>query len=83
MLSENRHLKEFYLHFNLIKAGGAIKIFQGLLKNKDLKVLDMSMNKFGGSDQLVTQLFCKILRTNKSLVHVDFSFNYFTKEESE
>jgi len=81
MLEKNVKIKEFYMQYNMVKQQGAILIFQGLLKNSDLRVLDMSQNKLGNNEES-TSLLCKILRTNKSLVHVDLSFNYFTLLET-
>jgi len=39
-----------YLHWNNIKSSGGAKIFQGLKDNIYLKVLDLSWNSMGGSD---------------------------------
>jgi len=50
LLNKNKNLKEFYMQYNMIKPAGAILIFQGMMKNIDLRVLDMSQNKIGGNE---------------------------------
>lgn len=46
-LIDNPTLNELYLHWNEITSEGGIEICEGLLQNKNLKVLDLSSNCLG------------------------------------
>jgi Ran GTPase-activating protein (RanGAP) involved in mRNA processing and transport len=47
MLLDNTNLKELYLFWNQIKGEGGKMIFDSLLTNTYLKVLDLSQNTLG------------------------------------
>ena len=83
-LSKNDTIEELYLHWNSIKSEGAAKIAQGILENYFLKVLDLSWNAIGGgSRENLMKITQTISNPKKKLVHMDFSYNKFTKEETE
>lgn len=69
------------MQYNLIKEDGAKLLLDGLLKNNGLRVLDVSFNKFG-HNEYVTNKLAELIKTNKKLVHVDFSYNHFSAEEA-
>jgi Ran GTPase-activating protein (RanGAP) involved in mRNA processing and transport len=76
MLLDNTNIKELYLYWNQIKGEGGNLIFQALLTNSELKVLDMAYNSLGIQTPCATSL-AELLKANVELRHVDFSFNYF------
>lgn len=55
-----------------------------LAGNRTLKVLDYSLNQLGDSGELgCARAIAGCLRSNKTLLHVDISFNKLGKEASE
>lgn len=81
---KNSYLSELYLHWNQIKGSGAQRIFQGLMDNDSIQVLDLSWNSLGGSNPSVAPLISEVLQSRNTdrLAHLDLSNNYFTLEES-
>lgn len=47
LIDADTHLEELYLGKNFITAKSATRIFTNLTKNKNLKVLDYSLNNLG------------------------------------
>ena len=80
LLANNTSLKELYLRRNKLTGVAGTNIFQGLLLNNTLKVLDLSWNIIGmkscsdGLNKLLKQESC-------GLVHIDLSYNNFTMKE--
>jgi len=82
MLDSLSHLLEFYVHWNLIKAEGAARIFKNLISNEYLKVLDISWNSIGNGSPSIAPSLCEFFQNNKSIVHLDISNNKLSFEES-
>lgn len=82
MIASNNSLKELYLRRNKLTGVAGTNLFQGLLLNSTLKVLDLSWN-------ILTMKSCadaiaKVLKQDScSLTHLDLSFNNFSFKESE
>ena len=55
---------------------------EALTKNTTIKIFDYSMNKLGESKNLMSGAISECFRQNKTLIHVDFSLNFFKEEES-
>lgn len=81
---KNSYLSELYLHWNQIKAAGGTKIFQGLMDNDFVQVLDLSWNSLGGGNPSIAPVISELLQSKNTdrLAHLDLSNNYFTLEES-
>ena len=82
VLTANIFLQELYLHWNQIKSAGAISIFQGLLENEGIRVLDFSWNSIGGGAPSVVPQILECFTVNDKIMHLDLSNNYFTYDES-
>lgn len=75
-------IKELYLHWNLLKSVFTKNLFASLAENEKLVVLDLSNNSSGiGIDDCLQEIN-EFFSTNKTLVHLDLSFNYFGFEQS-
>ena len=59
------------------------ELFDSLVENDNIKVLDFSWNRLGenriGS---CIQSLCNMIKTNKTIIHMDLSNNDFSLEES-
>ena len=82
LLQKNYSIQELYLHWNLFKTQGGIKIFQGILENEILMVLDFSWNSIGNGVPSVVPEILEVFKTNERLIHLDLSNNNFSREES-
>lgn len=82
LFQKNYSIQELYLHWNLFKPQGGIKIFQGILENEVLMVLDFSWNSIGSGDPSVVPPILELFKTNERLIHLDLSNNNFSLEES-
>lgn len=85
LLILNSDLKELYLHWNYLKSEGGTQLFEGLLANKTLRVLDLSYNQMGKAkdkNEECTRTIANCLKENEYLMHVDLSNNRFNVEES-
>jgi hypothetical protein len=80
-LHNNSDLWELYLHWNLLTGTGGTLMFDGLLENSELKLIDMSWNNLGKSTSFVTILTRIIERKMSQIIHWDLSHNLFTVEE--
>ena len=65
------------MHWNQIKPQGGLKIFQGLLENEGILVLDMSWNSIGGGNPSIVPIIAETLQKNEKIMHLDLSNNYF------
>ncbi|EGR31140.1 leucine rich repeat protein [Ichthyophthirius multifiliis] len=74
-------LREFYLHWNLLKGISGQLIFQTLSLNHSLKVLDLSCNSLGLGLSFSLEI-CTFFTNNKDLRHLDLSNNYIDFENS-
>ncbi|KRX05204.1 hypothetical protein PPERSA_06838 [Pseudocohnilembus persalinus] len=74
-------LNELYLHWNLLTGNSGIKIFQSLLENDYIKILDLSCNSLGMKANCSQQI-AEFLDKNQSMVHLDLSINKFDLEQS-
>eukprot|EP00825_Cyclidium_porcatum_P051720 TRINITY_DN95_c0_g5_i1.p1 TRINITY_DN95_c0_g5~~TRINITY_DN95_c0_g5_i1.p1 ORF type:complete len:602 (+),score=103.14 TRINITY_DN95_c0_g5_i1:192-1997(+) len=81
LLEIPNQLCELYLHWNNFKAGSGKIIFQGLLENDTLRVLDISNNNLGSGGQCADQIV-EFLLKNQELRHLDLSYNNFLAEHS-
>lgn len=81
-LANNTYLKELYLRRNKLMGADGTNIFQGLLLNRSLKVLDLSWNIMG--TKACAEAFSKLIKEEKCpLIHVDLSYNNFSPKESQ
>jgi hypothetical protein len=69
-----------YLQWNKIQSRGGREILEALALCQTVKVFDMSWNMIGNCRE-TSAVLCGIIKGNGELVHVDFSGNYFTREE--
>lgn len=81
VLLVNNTVIKIDLHWNKITGAGGLMVFEGLESNNSIQELDFSWNSIGNSLE-VSEKIAKILSKQQSLLHLDFSFNYFTIEES-
>ena len=82
LFQKNFYIQELYLHWNLFKTPGGIKIFQGILENESLMVLDFSWNAIGSGTPSVVKEIVEFLKTNDKVIHLDLSNNNFSRDES-
>lgn len=82
LFQKNYFIQEIYLHWNMIKTQGGIKIFKGILENESLMVFDMSWNSIGNGTPSVVPEILELFKINDKIIHLDLSNNNFTKEES-
>lgn len=81
MIASNTSIKELYLRRNKLSGVAASHIFQGLLLNSSLKVLDLSWNIL--TTRSCAEALCKlIVQDSCSLVHLDLSYNNFSLKEA-
>ncbi len=74
-------MEQLYIGTNYLSGKAGEKIFGLLTNNKVLKVLDYSLNQLGDSGELgCVKAIAACFRTNRTLQHVDISFNNFGKE---
>lgn len=77
LIGRNKKLIELYLFWNLITSEGSEKIFNSLLNNSNMSVLDLSWNKINSP----TINLCQYLEQNLNVVHLDISNNPFQYEQ--
>lgn len=68
------------MHWNLLKAPFGKSIFTVLAENDVLAVLDLSNNSMGIGVENCIEEINTFFTTNKTLVHLDISYNYFNYE---
>lgn len=72
-------LQKLDLHWNLVRAQGALGLCGALMKNTTLKVLDLSWNSLNTLAKLDSmQVLAEVLERHPALVHVDISNNSLT-----
>ena len=81
-LKKNSYILELYLHWNLFKTPGGIKIFKGILENESLMVLDFSWNSLGNGQTSIVPEILEVFKVNEKILHLDLSNNNFTLDES-
>lgn len=64
-IEKSEFLETVLLHWNKIRAKGAIAIAKSLKKNKHVKILDLSFNSFGGVGGGATRRVCVTKDTKK------------------
>lgn len=79
LVRSKNNLNEMYLHWNHISLQGADLIFNCLLDNLSLKVLDMSWNAMQGD----VQNLCTMIENNTGILHFDLSYNKFNYNQCE
>ena len=57
-------------------------LFEALVNNDSLKVLDFSFNSIGVPSSITVPYLNKFFTSNKTLVHLDISMNYFSIEDT-
>lgn len=67
---------------NRIYGEGAIKIVEALKNNNTIKIFDYSFNTLGHGKNTCASILGECFKKNKTLLHVDFSGNNFTKDDS-
>ena len=82
LFQKNSYIQEIYLHWNLFKTPGGIKIFQGVLESESLMVLDISWNSIGSGNPSVVPDILELFKKNDKLIHLDLSNNNFSRDES-
>ena len=70
------------MHWNLLKAPFGKSIFAILAENDTIAVLDLSNNSMGIGVENCIEEINNFFATNKTLVHLDMSYNYFNYEQS-
>lgn len=82
MLMFNKSLSRMDLHWNQLTGRGTCTIFEGLSDNKSLIELDLSWNLIARNLDLdIITRISDIISNQKSLKHLDLSFNYLTGED--
>ena len=83
-IQSNFMLQEIYLHWNKFNASTGIKIFDSLLDNDNVMVVDLSWNCLGALniDNSAVRSICEFLKKNEKVIHLDLSNNNFSLEES-
>jgi len=61
MLELNVYLEELQLHWNQLQSEGAKPILQGIMKNNNIRVFDISWNNIGNNKD-VTELICRAIK---------------------
>lgn len=84
-LLSNFMLQELYLHWNKFNSTTGIKVFEALIDNDNLMVLDISWNSLGNLsiDNSCSRAICEFLKKNEKVIHLDMSNNNFTLDESQ
>lgn len=82
LFQKNFFLQEFYVHWNLFKTPGGIKIFKGILENESLMVFDFSWNSIGNGTPSVVPEILELFQNNEKIIHLDLSNNNFSRDES-
>ena len=77
MLLVNKSLTHLDLSHNSLSDSGACCIFKGLQHNTALVKLSLEQNNITATDPDTARYFTKMLQVNKSLTHLDLSFNQF------
>lgn len=83
MVQKSNTLEQLYIGTNYLSGKAGERIFTILASNKVLKVLDYSLNQLGQGELGCAKAVAACLRSNRTLQHVDISFNNFNKEASE
>ena len=83
MVTSNHHIHSLDLNDNNLRGNGGTLIFTQMLVNDCIVELDLSWNSIGGQGCNSTAAFAEVLLTNKSLKHLDISYNKFTLSECE
>ena len=82
-LQENYTLQKLDLHWNNFNPSAGQAIFEALVVNKTLQELDVSWNSIGGDSKSASfEKICQVLSHNRSLLHLDLSYNYLTLKEA-
>jgi NLR family CARD domain-containing protein 3 len=84
MIEKSSTLEQLYIGTNYLSGKAGERIFGLLAGNKVLRVFDYSLNQLGDSGELgCAKAIASCLKTNRTLQHVDISFNNFGKEATE
>jgi NLR family CARD domain-containing protein 3 len=84
MVEKSATLEQLYIGTNYLSGKAGERLFSILTGNKVLRVLDYSLNQLGDSGELAcAKAIAGCFRVNRTLQHVDISFNNFGKEATE
>lgn len=83
MIEKSTTLEQLYIGSNYLSNKLGERVFGALATNKYVKVLDYSLNQLGCEGGSCAKAISNCFRVNKTLEHVDLSFNNFGKEETE
>jgi Ran GTPase-activating protein (RanGAP) involved in mRNA processing and transport len=84
MMIDNRSLTALFMNWNEIKGEGASLLANSLKENNNIKVFDLSFNPIGSMHFQKTNCiknFSNAFATNKTLMHIDFSYCGFTSKD--
>ncbi len=84
LIQKSTVMEQLYIGTNYLSGKAGEKIFSLLGGNKNLKVLDYSLNQLGDSaDCNCAKAIANCLKVNKVMQHLDISFNHFGKEATQ
>ncbi|CDW85738.1 UNKNOWN [Stylonychia lemnae] len=85
LITDSSSLRELKMHWNKLGSNKLPTLIDALSKNKRLKVLDISWNALGSYERSDTfqvgEILGRYLNNNKSLVHLDLSFNGLNEDD--
>ena len=85
LIQNNSSLRDLAIHWNKLTGNGLGIIIKALTQNKKIKILDLSWNALGSynkiGDYSVGKCLGEYLKDNKSLIHLDISFNGISKSD--
>ena len=90
LVTEHIFFEELYFCWNNLTSVGAEPLFRALIKNENLRVLDLGWNGLGSNMRVVKRNATSFvdsvgqcLQANKSLLHLSLNNNGFSFEESQ
>ena len=83
IIRNNNSLIKLNLHYNSIGSFGGSLIFQALAENAGLLELDLSWNSMSSHMESSAPEIATAFSTNKTLKHIDLSYNRFSTKECE
>lgn len=80
LIEHSTTLEELYIGGNYLSGRSGEKIFNNLTQNKSMRVFDYSLSQLGDEGSLVVaQAISNCIQNNRTLEHLDLSFNNFSK----
>ena len=77
-LRDNQSIKELNLSNNYCSDYVMYIIIMALRNNNKLRYLNLSRT---GCESKAVEGFCELIKCNRSLLYIDFTFNYFTDDD--